>query len=143
MLPKPGARGIIVEMKAALFGLADGVYSPQQCKRSLCKRDLMLGKRNEASYSPSAWKLCLGSFNGIKDHSWSCCSPGPAADEIADPWTTSKFEYPASKLLNLSSLIYCTFVSQCCKSELLQSHDPSEIFQLEISIFSSISCTQL
>lgn len=37
--PEAWGGGIVVGMKAALFGLADGFYSPQHCKKGLCKRD--------------------------------------------------------------------------------------------------------
>lgn len=70
-----------MEMKA-LFGLADGFYSPQQKQEGLVQNGFHVGQEKCNFLQPLCLEAVLDSIPGIKDHPWSCCSPGPAADEI-------------------------------------------------------------
>lgn len=84
---------------------------PTTAQEGLVQKGFHVGQEKCSFLQSLCLEAVLDSFTGRKDPPWSYCSPGPAADEIPDPWTTSEFKHPESKLLNLSSLIYCIFVS--------------------------------
>lgn len=142
MLPKPAARDCCGD-ESSLVWTRRWVLQPTTVQGGFVRKGFNVGQEKSRFLQPLCLEAVLDSIHGIKDHPWSCCSPGPAADEIPDPWTASKFKYPEDKLLNLSSLIHCNLCPSAADLNFLLSLDPSQIFQTEISIFSSISCTQL
>lgn len=144
--PEAWGGGIVVGMKAALFGLADGFYSPQQCKKGLCKRDFFsdVGQEKGRFLQPFCLEAVLDSLHGIKDHPWSCWSPELAADEIPDPWTTSKFKCPEAKLLKsiiINMLYFCAILLQIWNSPILWSFTDISSWKLVFSpVLAALSC---